>query len=392
LFTAFEFSGDEHAAPVIAQLKKVRPEIPIYALGGPRMAAAGAELIERTTDKAAMLHNAAAQALEHKRRLGRLRAWLEGRQIAALVPVDSPAANWSICALVRRQQPPESQARIIHLVAPQLWAWGGWRIGKLRRLTDHVLCLLPFEPAWFAARGVAASFVGHPAFAGEFAETPDPRTLEGALPGHPRLALLPGSRRGEITANWPTMLEVFQRLRTKHPTLTGAVAAVDENIARQVREISAARVGGMPGLEVRIAETPTVLAWCDAALVTSGTATLHVAVRGKPMVVIYNISRLGWNILGRWIVRTRTFTLPNLLAPGAPSTGGQAASGTHVVPEFVPHFRQVEPVLAAMDRLLADPSAGAAQRAAFARIAEQFRGHDFAVEAAAKILEVGELR
>ena len=161
LFTAFEPSGDALAAPMITRLLEQHPGLRVWALGGPKMLAAGADLIETTTDNPAMLLGAASQARAHQQRLKRLTKWLNDHKLAALVPVDSPAANWSICKLVRKTQP---AAKIIHLAAPQLWAWAPWRIKKLRRLTDHVLCLLPFEPDWFTARGVRATFVGHPLF------------------------------------------------------------------------------------------------------------------------------------------------------------------------------------------------------------------------------------
>jgi lipid-A-disaccharide synthase len=379
LFTAFERSGDEHAAPVIRQIKKLRPDLRIWALGGPEMAQAGAERIEATTGKAAMLLGAAAQALEHKRRVERLARWLDGHPLAVLVPVDSPAANWSICALIRRRQP---ETRIVHLVAPQLWAWGSWRAAKLRRLTDRVLCLLPFEPAWFAARGVPATYVGHPAFEAAPEAPPElpPESPAGA--GRPRLALLPGSRMGEINANWPMMLEVYQQLRDRHAGLTAVVAAVDEPIAARVRELTA---GALPAedwsgaLRMTVARTPGVLAWCDLALVVSGTATLHVALRRKPMVVVYNASRLAWNLAGRWIIHTRTFTLPNVLS--------EAAGAGRVVPEFVPHFRQVAPVREAVERLITDEQAAAAQLAALDRIAASLAHPPYSVTAAAQILE-----
>ena len=384
LFTAFERSGDEHAAPVIARLKKLRPDLPIWALGGPEMAAAGAELIEMTTGKAAMQLGAALQALEHKRRLSRLARWLAQRPVAVLLPVDSPAANWSICGLVRKRQP---GARIVHLVAPQLWAWGAWRVRKLRRLTDRVLCLLPFEPAWFKARGVEAVYVGHPAFEAGVAAGEEPRRLADLAPGlgggNPKLALLPGSRMGEVNANWPMMLQIMRQLRERHPELSAVAAAVDEPIARRVRELTAASdpTEDWSGpLRLAVAQTPAVLAWCDLALVVSGTATLHVALHRKPMVVVYNMSRLSWEIGGRWIVRTRTFALPNLL--------GEAMGLGRVVPEFVPHFRRAAPVQDAVERLLADPLAAEAQRRAMDAIAAGLARPAYSVAAADQVLNI----
>ncbi|MFN7022873.1 MAG: lipid-A-disaccharide synthase, partial [Phycisphaerales bacterium] len=159
LFTAFEPSGDDHAAPVIAALRSRHPRLPIYAWGGPKMEAAGATIVERTGDDAVMGMPGLAKVLEHSRINRRIDDWLDDHRITVHVPVDSPAANFPICALTKARG-----AKAVHLVAPQIWAWGQWRLKKLKRLTDLVLCLLPFEEEWFQARGVPARFIGHPLF------------------------------------------------------------------------------------------------------------------------------------------------------------------------------------------------------------------------------------
>ncbi len=361
LFTAFEPSGDALAAAVIARLRADRPGLPIFALGGERMAAAGAHILEHSTLKPTMFLDSVAQVFSHRRRVKRLEAFLRQQPIALHVPTDSPAANWSICAAVRHLQP---QAKILHLAAPQLWAWAPWRIKKLRRLTDRVLCLLPFEPQWFEQRGVAAEFIGHPVF-----ERP-----RGRPPDDPpkRIALLPGSRRSEVQRNWPTLLSVFERLCVAHPGLQGCVAAAHEPAQQQVRQITAQRARGSGGwprsLDMRVHQADEVLDWADLALVVSGTATLQVAAHRKPMVVLFNASWWTWNLAGRFIIHTRTFSLPNLICapPGS--------DGPHVVPEFVPHFGQVEPVFAAVDELIRLPRARAAQQRAIEQIGRFYAG------------------
>ena len=159
LFTAFEPSGDDHAAAVIAELRRREASLPIYAWGGPKMERAGAALVGRTGGNAVMGLPGPRKVAEHLAIKRDIRRWLDERLAAVHVPVDSPAANFPVCALTRR-----AGMRIIHLVAPQMWAWGEWRTRKLRRLTDKVLCLLPFEHDWFQQRGIAARFIGHPLF------------------------------------------------------------------------------------------------------------------------------------------------------------------------------------------------------------------------------------
>ena len=389
LFAAFEPSGDALAAPVIAALRSQRPPIPIWAFGGPLMRNAGAKLIEETTNNAVMSVGAAARILEHRRRLAQLRRWLQNHDPMLFVPVDSPAANWAICKLVRRRH----NCRIIHLAAPQIWAWAPWRIAKLRRLTDHVLCLLPFEPEWFATRGVRASFVGHPAFLR--APSTHPLPNDGAdldeisrcdqrAPGPTvkkdetwQLALLPGSRKSEVIAHWPMMIAVFDKLRSRYPQLHGTVAARSDDAATLIAGLLGR--AGHNHITIRTGEIEQVLDQADLALVVSGTATLQVAASLTPMVVVYNVRPLLWHLLGRWIIQTRTFTLPNLIAAGE--------GPNRIVPEFVPHFGQVDPVVRELDRLIRDHSARQAQLHAFDSLIQFFLEYDFAGETARIILD-----
>lgn len=375
LFTAFEPSGDHIAGALIAELKRRDPARPVFAMGGRLMRESGAELIESTTARAAMLAGAATQAREHLKRLGRLKRWLAEHPIAAVVPTDSPAANWSICAAVRKHQP---SAKVVHLVAPQLWAWAPWRIRKLRRLTDHVLCVQPFEPKWFGDRGVTASFVGHPLYDRIPAEKSPPAE---ELPNScgPKLALLPGSRQSEVKHNWPTMLDAYRRLHASHRDLNAVVAASDASRAHQIELMSP--MGVLPrGMHMCSGNADAVLNWADAALVVSGTATLHAAAHGTPMVVYYNLKRYEWHLLGRWVVNTKTMSLPNLI--------GESMDLGRVVPELMPHFGDPDALVRAVEPLLKDGEARRKQKEAFARIRARFTEHRFEQAAADKLLEV----
>ncbi len=375
LFTAFEPSGDHIAGALIAELKRREPGRPVFAMGGPLMRESGAELIESTTDRAAMLAGAATQAREHLRRLGRLKRWLAENRIAAVVPTDSPAANWSICAMVRKHQP---DAKVVHLVAPQLWAWAPWRVRKLRRLTDHVLCVQPFEPKWFGQRGVSASFVGHPLYDRIPAEKSPP--AEG-LPQNdgPKLALLPGSRHSEVKRNWPTMLDAYRRLHASDRKLSAVVAASDASRAHQIELMSP--MGVLPrSMHMRSGDADAVLNWADAALVVSGTATLHAAAHGTPMAVFYNVKRYEWHLVGRWVVNTKTMSLPNLIS--------ESMGLGRVVPELMPHFGDPDALVRAVQPLLKDGEARRKQKDIFARIRARFTEYRFEQAAADKLLEV----
>lgn len=342
LWTAFEPSGDDLAASVIEHLRKSRPDWRHVALAGPRTEQAGAEMLEVSTLRPVMGVQAVLEVGRHLARLRRLRAWLTDQKVDMLVPVDSPGANGSVCGLVRKVQP---SCRIAHLVAPQYWAWAPWRINKLKKRSDHVMCLLPFEAAWFGERGMPATFVGHPATAAGYWPEPDEAVM-GRLPsGKVKLAILPGSRRSEIEKNGPVMFQAFARLRSRHPQISAAVAAFNAEQADRLHTLGRQVLGAAMkqyGLVIESGQTAQVLRWCDMAMVTSGTATLHTACHHKPMVVVYRMNPIAWYLVGIWLIRTRRFALPNLIDPDQPP----------LVPELVPFFGQVRDLVDAADPLI----------------------------------------
>lgn len=369
LFTAFEPSGDDHASAVIAELRERHPDLPIHAWGGPRMEAAGATIVERTGDDAVMGMPGIEKIREHQRINKRIEAWMESHQVGVHVPVDSPAANFPICAISKKRG-----IKVVHLVAPQIWAWGPWRIGKLRRLTDMVLCLLPFEEGWFTTRGVPARFIGHPLFDERPSEAALVAAADGFPEGSPRLAIMPGSRPSEWHKNFGLLLDVFDALAETRPDARGIVAATNDNAKAQLEQIGAARGGISDRLTFVVGKTDAVVHWCDLALVVSGTVTLQIARHGRPMVAVYRSSRWLYELIGRWIVSTRFFTLPNLIA------------GREVLPEFVPHFGGHAPIVAAAARLLDDPEAMDQQKRDLDHVVSRFDGR-CAASAAADAIE-----
>jgi len=303
-----------------------------------------------------------AKIREHRRINAHIRRWLDGRQVRVHVPVDSPAANFPVCAITKA-----GGARVVHLVAPQLWAWGAWRIKKLKRLTDHVLCLLPFEEAWFRDRGVPATFAGHPIFDRRL----DERALDARIAdwpgGEPRVALMPGSRPAEIRKNFPLLVGAYRRLEREHDGIAGIVAATRPEIEPELRRLA----GDWPrSLRVEHARTEEVIRWCDLALVVSGTVTLQLARQGKPMVVVYRFNRITWGLVVRRLLKTKFLSLPNLIA------------GKQIVPELIPHHAGSEPIADLAVALLEDPARAEEQRRELRRLAALFEGHCAATTAA----------
>ena len=376
LFTAFEPSGDDHAAAVIAELRRRHPTIPIYAWGGSKMAAAGATVIEHTGEDAVMGMPGLAKIIEHQKINRRLAEWLD-EKIARLghtrlihVPVDSPGAHFPICKITKARG-----LKVVHLVAPQIWAWASWRISKLRRLTNLVLCLLPFEEDWFLSRGVPARFIGHPLFDEPLHVAELEQRAAAFGEGSPKLALMPGSRPSEISGSLPALLDAFRRLRQDFPGTTGVVAATKPHVADWILRLADERAGGWPdGLKMAVADTDAVVRWCDFALVVSGTVTLQIAKQRKPMVAMYRPNRLVYNLLGRWLVSTPYFTLPNLIA------------GKRILREFIPHFGGGEDLAVEVIRLLRQPGYADDQRLELDRVVKRFDGR-VAAKAAADAIE-----
>lgn len=378
LFTAFEPSGDDHAAAVIAELRRRRPSLAIWAWGGPKMQAAGAQLVARTGGDAVMGMPGLAKIREHRQINRDIARWLgEHPEVVLHVPVDSPAANFPICAIAK-----QLNRQVVHLVAPQLWAWGPWRIRKLRRCTDLVLCLLPFEQDWFAAHDVPARFIGHPLFD----EALDLAALDGragemarATNGAPNIAILPGSRPAEIRRNFPVMLNAFNALRVRHQGARAVVAAVTET-AREDLYARANLHGGWPqAMDVVVGETDAVIRWCDFALVVSGTVTLQIAKQAKPMVIMYKTNELMFKLVASRVLTTEHFALPNLIA------------GREAIPELIPYFKDRGQLVEAAERLIAEPDVRAAQATALREIVARFDGMEAAREAADAIEEIAQL-
>ena len=380
LFTVFEPSGDVLAARLIRELKERDPSLEFTGFGGPKMQEAGATLIQDTTEHAsiAVSHGLAREIAGHRARIKRLGDWLKHNDILAHVPVDSPAANWALCKQVRKLRP---RARIVHLVCPQIWGWASWRIHRLRRLTDLVLCLLPFEPSWLGAREVKGVFVGHPLFeesANVLAQPIDPELPPVPTDGI-RLALMPGSRPAELKQNWATMLRVYTQAKQQVPGLVGVVASRREADRAVLEQIGKQAGLAWPDcLTVVPGRSTEVMHWSDVVLVKSGTSTLQVASMGKPMVAFYNIKPLKWHGLGRWVIHSRTFALPNIISEWQ-GTG-------RAMPEFVPHFGDPAPILRELLPLLTDASARRTQQDRLANVAQVFAEVHFAQAAADGLL------
>ena len=368
LLTAFEPSADIQAAPVVRALLERDPTLRVVAWGGPRMAAAGAEIVERTSEDGVMGLGGFLKVFEMKRTIDRIDRWAAANRVDLHVPVDSPSANFPICKRLRRRG-----AGTVHLIAPKVWAWGHWRVRKLQRWSDHVLCNLPFEPEWFGGHGVDATFIGHPVLARPLDESALEVERRDLPSGGPRILILPGSRSGEIKGNLRHQFAAFAAIRARHPEATAVVLAANERIAALVRTLA----DPLPaGVVVKREVLDAAISWADLALATSGTVSLDLTKQACPMIGSYAIPRWQTLVSGA-MVRIPFKLLPNIVA------------GEEVVPEFVPYVQSLgaKPIIDAALPLLEDPATLAAMRGRLERVRAMFDGHDPATEAATVMLE-----
>ena len=345
--TAAEFSGDQHASQLIHSLRQLDPDLLIEGHGGQEMAAAGALIHQETTRGAAMILQAVARAGEMWRLFRWTKRYFAQNRPDLLICVDSPAMNFHFAKIAHQRGIP-----VLYYIAPQLWAWREGRIRKLRNWVDHVACILPFEESYFRRHGVNATFVGHPLFD----QLPPQR---GPAPGPrfpdrpPVIGLLPGSRRSEALANYPHLLHVASQGRAAFPdvsVLVPTTPATHPLVEKMSRAIDR--------LEFGLALFDRMVPHCDLCITVSGTATLHVAGYGIPMVAVYRFSRTLWNLVGRWLLKTRTYTLVNLLAE----------QRQHIIPEYIPWFGSTRPVADHVIDFLRHPEKMAQQQAKLAQM------------------------
>ncbi len=277
---------------------------PIWSgLGGQRTREAGVELLEDLVARATMGFDGIARALPfYLDVLERSADQIRERRPDVVVLIDSPALHAPLGRIARR-----CGARVLHFVTPQHWAWAPWRSQSYSQAVDRALSILPFEPAWFARRGVRVTHVGHPLL-DQLPPLPAARD-----DGPPRLVLLPGSRSRVIEINLPWMLAAAARLRERRSEVEVVIAHGDERRRHELAEcVAGARASDWARIE--IGDLHCTLGGARAALSVSGTVLLDLLHRRLPSVCIYRIASLRDVALRRWMFSAPYFASVNLLA------------------------------------------------------------------------------
>ena len=309
---AGEASGDTLGADLINALRRLAPDTEFFGVAGPKMQAAGCEVWEPSESLAVM---GLFEVLRDLPRLVRLLARIRDRFLAArpdvFVGIDAPDTNLRLARRLHAAGIPTVQ-----YVSPQVWAWRQGRARSMRESVDLVLCLLPFEKSFYDEHGIPAEFVGHP-LADAIPLTVDRQAARTALkidPGAQVVALLPGSRRGEVTRLARDFAATARWLAAQRPQLV----FVAPMASAAAREIFARELGlHAPGVEVLLidGQAQTALIAADVVMVASGTASLETALCKRPMVVVYRLGALTvWMLRRLNLVKTKFFAQPNLLA------------------------------------------------------------------------------
>jgi lipid-A-disaccharide synthase len=310
-FSVGEPSGDLHGANVIRALRAQRPDLEMVGFGGPRMAAEGCRLLADLTQYAVMWF---LRVLLNLHRfwtfLGQAKAYFRDHRPDLVVLIDYPGFNFVVARLAKRHGIP-----VVYYGAPQMWAWMPWRVRKMRRRVDRVLCKLPFEEDWYGQRGCRATFVGHPFFDETHQREIDPQFVTSLRSqGEQLVTILPGSRTQEVQANLPSFLDTAALLRDRLPQVRFVIAAFNEKLAAIAEEQLSGR--DLP-IEVHVAKTPELISAADACLACSGSVSLELLHHEKPTVILYCVTPAAY-VGQRILRRVKYITLVNLLASRDP--------------------------------------------------------------------------
>jgi lipid-A-disaccharide synthase len=337
--SAGEASGEHYGAMLIEALRRMAPQANFFGLGGVRMEKLGLRRIVRAEDVAVMGITEVIAHMPHiYAQYRKLTASLRREKPDLAILIDFPDVNLRLAEQLHRLDIP-----VVYFVSPQLWAWKKWRIRRVKRFVTRMLVIFPFEEAFYRGHGIAADFVGHPlADLGLPEASREGFARENRLdPSKPWIGLLPGSRKKELLANLPTMLEAAALLGPSYEYVLPVAPTLDES------EVSAILQGAGPRLPVRLVrDARAALLHARASIAASGTATVEAALIGNPFIVVYRVSALSYAIARR-VVRVPHVAMVNLIA------------GRRIVPELIQHDFTAAKVVQSLRPLLEDGEARA---------------------------------
>lgn len=370
VMVAGESSGDQLGAALIEAIRAQQPDMQFAGIGGPLMKAAGMDCWWDSAELAVM---GIAEIIRHIPRLLKLRKQLINKVVSlkpdVFIGIDAPDFNLGVEKRLKARS-----ISVIHYVSPTVWAWRPGRVKTIAASTERVLCLFPFEPDCYPADSVKTDYTGHP-LADSIPidnDAESARETLGLSGNGPYLALLPGSRMGEVEKLLPDMLGAALLLQKQHPESCFMIPAVSQ----QIHEFIASRTRQFPELNAHIFDSSakTIMAAADVVILASGTATLEVMLVNRPMVVCYRFSVTTYRMF-KWLklLITPYISLPNILANEA------------LVPELLQDNVNAEKIADEVQNWLQQPQRCNELKTRFIEIHEQLRT-DAAATAAIAVL------
>ena len=368
MIIAGEASGDLHAANVIKSLRKIDASADIRFFGGDLMAKEAGRDPDLHYDQMNVM--GFSEVLRKLpvilRNLRQAKALLREFRPDALILVDYPGFNLKLAKFAHKLHVP-----VHYFISPKVWAWKEWRVKKIKKYVDRLYSILPFEVGFYKKDHYGVRYVGDPSvqeIAYSLGHIPPKKHFmerQGLDDPRPIIALLPGSRRGEIRNNLPLMIAAAKRF-PEFQYVVGAAPAVGEKFYREVAQD--------PGLKVTFGSTHTLLKYSQAAVVTSGTATLETALIGTPQVVVYRANgvKLSYRIMEK-LLKVKYVSLPNLIV------------GNSVVPELLVHNCTVESITRELSPIL-QPSPRREWQIAGYRTMQRKLGNSVASEYVAELI------
>jgi len=349
--SAGETSGDFHAATVVTELTRRFPDVIITGVAGSQMIGQGCIPLHHMHELNVMGIGDVLRSLSRIRKVEKsILSWCNENRPKVVVLVDFSSFHMRLGRKLRAMGIP-----VIHFIAPKLWAWGGWRVKKLKQSQDRLASILPFETEWFARHGIDASYVGNPsAVACECGwSASDLKQRLGVSDNQQLLALLPGSRPQELKSHVPILAQVLTEVRSEFPDLVCVVPVAPGVNMEELKPLWAQGAKPLSRDEVDYALR------VDAAVAVSGTATLELALWNVPTVLIYHTSSRLMVFLARRLVKLNCAGLANIIL-----------GDRRVMPELIQENCTLENILSELLPLLRNNEAAELQRSEFVRLRE----------------------
>ncbi|WP_429629647.1 lipid-A-disaccharide synthase [Tunturiibacter psychrotolerans] len=348
--SAGEASGDHYGAQLLTELRRRHPQLASFGLGGKEMEAAGLSRIVRAEDVA---HMGITEVIRHMPYIygeyRRLVASIKKHRPDVAILIDFPDVNFRLARELKKLSIP-----VIYFVSPQLWAWKRRRLRWVQQRVSRMMVIFPFEEKFYQARGVDATFVGHP-----LTELPLPTISredyaqqQNLNPEKPWITLLPGSRSKEVRLNLPTMLDAAAALGNGYEYIVPVASTLKREWVEQL--ISASKRGGAGSPAHLVPDARNALHHARASVVASGTATVQAAVIGNPFVVVYKVSPLTFRLAKHLVHYPPEIPAPLDADGNLPIAMVNLIAGRRIVPELLQDRFTAENVASALRPLLAD--------------------------------------